>query len=369
MGCHEVMDKGTEKEERGSITMTLKEIASMAGVSVATVSYVLNNTAQVSEETRKRVEKIIKETGYRSNILAKSLRTNESFLIGVIVEDITVWHTAHIIDGINEIAEARGYNTILNNLRLLSKIESQFEHISNFQKDIDKAVDVLIGMQVDGIIYVGMHDRKISHVLHDIKKPVVYCYCYTDGEGSSVRYSNEKTVYQMTQMLISNGHKEFGVINGLKGSEPAALRFKGFQRALDEAGIELKPENIVCGNWKYREGKEAAGKLLSKKNFPTAIVAMNDDMAVGVYDAARELGLKIPDDISVTGFDNGDIVQYVTPRITTVERPLQEMGYRSMELLLESIHGTSVGDVNITLPCALIEGESVKNRSESEVYE
>lgn len=165
-----MMDKGTEKEERGSITMTLKEIASMAGVSAATVSYVLNNTAQVSEETRKRVEKIIKETGYRSNILAKSLRTNESFLIGVIVEDITVWHTAHIIDGINEIAEARGYNTILNNLRLLSKIESQFEHISNFQKDIDKAVDVLIGMQVDGIIYVGMHDRKISHVLHDIKK-------------------------------------------------------------------------------------------------------------------------------------------------------------------------------------------------------
>ena len=349
--------------------MTLKEIASMAGVSVATVSYVLNNTAQVSEETRKRVEKIIKETGYRSNILAKSLRTNESFLIGVIVEDITVWHTAHIIDGINEIAEARGYNTILNNLRLLSKIESQFEHISNFQKDIDKAVDVLIGMQVDGIIYVGMHDRKINHVLHDIKKPVVYCYCYTDGEGSSIRYSNEKTVYQMTQMLISNGHKEFGVINGLKGSEPAALRFKGFQRALDEAGIKLKPENNVCGNWKYREGKEAARKILNKKDFPTAIVAMNDDMAVGVYDAARELGLKIPDDISVTGFDNGDIVQYVTPRITTVERPLQEMGYRSMELLLESIHGTSVGDVNNTLPCALIEGESVKKRNDTEVYE
>ncbi len=344
--------------------MTLKEIASMAGVSVATVSYVLNNTAQVSDETRKRVEKIIKETGYRSNILAKSLRKNESFLVGVIVEDITVWHTAYIIDGINEIAEARGYNTILSNLRLLSKIESQFEHISNYQKDIDKAVDVLIGMQVDGIIYVGMHDRKISHVLQDIKKPVVYCYCYTDGEGSSVRYSNEKMVYQMTKMLIDNGHKDFGVINGLKDSEPAALRFKGVKRALNEAGLVLKAENIVCGNWKYREGKEAAVKLLDKKDFPTAIVAMNDDMAVGVYDAAKELGLKIPDDISVTGFDNADIVHYVTPRITTAERPLQEMGYRSMELLLESINGISVGDVNITLPCTMIDGESVKKLNE-----
>lgn len=340
--------------------MTLKEIASMAGVSVATVSYVLNNTAQISEETRQRVEKIIKETGYRSNILAKSLRKNESFLIGVVVEDITVWHTAHVIDGINEIAEARGYNTILSNLRLLSKIESQFEHISNYQKDIDKAVDVLIGMQVDGIIYVGMHDRKINHVLHDVKKPVVYCYCYTDGEGSSVRYSNEKTAYQITQMLIDKGHKEFGVITGLKESEPAALRLKGFKRALEEAGILLKEENIVCGNWKYQEGKAAARKLLGKEDYPTAIVAMNDDMAVGVYDAAKELGLLIPEDISVTGFDNADIVHYVTPRITTAERPLQEMGYRSMELLLDSIHRTSVEDVNITLPCVLIEGASVK---------
>lgn len=340
--------------------MTLKEIASMAGVSVATVSYVLNNTAQVSDETRKKVEKIIKETGYRSNILAKSLRRNESFLVGVIVEDITVWHTAYIIDGINEIAEARGYNTILSNLRLLNKIESQFEHISNYQKDIDKALDVMIGMQVDGIIYVGMHDRKISHILQNIKKPVVYCYCYTEGEGSSVRYSNEKTIYQMTQMLIEKGHKEFGVINGLKESEPASLRFDGFKKALKEAGILLKPENITCGNWKYREGREAAKKLLEKSDRPTAIVAMNDDMAVGVCDAAKELGFKIPDDISVTGFDNADIIQYVTPRITTVERPLQEMGHRSMELLFEGIKGTSVGDISITLPCTLIEGESVK---------
>lgn len=343
--------------------MTLKEIAAMAGVSVATVSYVLNNTAQVSDETRQKVEKIIKETGYRSNILAKSLRKNESRLIGVIVEDVTVWHTAYIIDGINEIAEARGYNIILSNLRFLSKIESQFEHISIFKKEIDKAVDVLIGMQVDGIIYVGMHDRKINDILHDMKKPVVYCYCYTDGERSSVRYSNEKSEYQLTQMLIQSGHRNFGVIYGLKESEPAKLRFKGLKKALDEADIELKSENIVYGNWTYKDGKEAGKKLLNKKDYPHAIIAMNDDMAVGANDAAKELGIRIPDDVSIIGFDNADIVHYVSPKITTVDRPLQEMGYRSMELLLDSISGASVGDVNITLPCALVEGESVKKRN------
>ena len=99
---------------------------------------------------------------------------------------------------------------------------------------------------------------------------------------------------------------------------------------------------------------------MNKSDHPTAIVAMNDDMAVGVRDAARELGLRVPDDVSVTGFDNSDIIQYVTPRITTVERPLQEMGYRAMELLLDHVSGVSVGDVSITLPCTLIEGESVK---------
>lgn len=343
--------------------MTLKEIAAMAGVSVATVSYVLNNTASISDETTEKILKIVKETGYRSNMLAKSLRKNESCLIGVIVEDITVWHTAYIIDGINEIADAKGYQTILSNLRLLSKIESQFDHISKFQDHIDKAVDILVGMQVDGIIYVGMHDRKINHVLRGINKPVLYCYCYTDGECSSVRYSNEKAAYQITKFLIEKGHSDFGVINGLEGSEPAALRYKGFMRALHEAGIELKQENITCGNWKYADGKKAAETLLNKTDFPHAIVAMNDEMAAGAYDAARDLNLRIPDDFSITGFDNADIIHHVSPRMMTVDRPLREMGYRSMELLLDSIVAKdNHADINITLPCTLIEGESVKSR-------
>lgn len=339
--------------------MTLKEIAEMAGVSAATVSYVLNNTAPVSPETREKIEKIIKETGYRSNILAKSLRKNETHLIGILVEDITVWHTAFIIDGINEIAEAKGYNTILCNLRLLSKIESQFDHLSDFQKDIDKAMDVMVGMQTEGIIYVGMHDRKINPAIQDIGKPIVYCYCYAENGSSSVRYSNEETAYQITKFLIESGHRNFGVINGLEGSEPAALRFEGFKRALSEAGIALNPENAACGSWKYQGGFEAAKKMLQKSNFPTAIVAMNDEMAVGVYDAAKEAGLRIPEDVSVTGFDNAEIIQHLSPRIMTAERPLQKMGHCSAEILLEHIHGKAKEGRNVILPCKIIKGESV----------
>lgn len=340
--------------------MTLKEIAAEAGVSVATVSYVLNNSAKVSDETRQRVEKIIKETGYRSNILAKSLRKNHSSLIGVIVEDVTVWHTAYIIDGINALAEEKGYQTILSNLRMLSKIESRFEDISKFQKDIDKAVDILLGMQVDGIIYVGMHDRLIQHVLEDVKKPVVYCYCYTTNEGSSVRYSNERSAYQMTGQFLEKGHKDFGVMMGLLSSEPAKFRLAGIKKALEEAELVLREENILQGEWKFKKAKEEAQKLFKRPDYPRAIIAMNDEMAMGVMAAASEAGLAIPQDVSICGFDNADIVHYAKPKLATVDRPLHEMGYRSMDILTEKIENNQTGDINITLPCHIIPGQSIR---------
>lgn len=342
--------------------MTLKEIASRAGVSVATVSYVLNNSAKVSEETRQRVERIIKETGYRSNMIAQSLRKNRTSLVGVLVEDVTVWHTAYIIDGINILSEEKGYQTILSNLRLCTKIESEFDHISQYIDEINKAVDILLGMQVDGIIYVGMHDRKISDVLHVIDKPVIYCYCYTDGEGSSsVRYSNMNSAYEMTKLFLKKGHREFAVVKGHEKSEATYLRMKGIEKALAEENITLDPEYVINGKWKYKETREQALDLLQKKGCPKAFIAMNDDMAVAIRDAAWELGLQVPEDISISGFDYSDIVHYGVPRIATVDRPLQEMGYKAMELMLNKIEGADNVDINLTLPCKIIEGTSIKN--------
>ncbi|MCC8066594.1 MAG: LacI family transcriptional regulator [Clostridiales bacterium] len=338
--------------------MTLKEIAELAGVSTATVSYVLNGSARVSEETKQKIEKIVQETGYRSNLLAKSLRKSRTSLVGVLVEDVTVWHVAHIIDGINALAEEKGYHTILSNLRLLSKIGSRFEDITKYQGDIDRAVDVLTRMQVDGILYVGMHDREIDEVLHDIDKPIVYCYSYTLNEGSSVRYSNEKAAYQITERFLEKGHREFAVVRGLD-SEPATLRMRGITRALKEADIMLSEENIICGDWEYDVTLEAARKVLERPDHPKAFIAMNDMMAVAVRNAARELGLRVPEDISVSGFDNADIVRYVQPKITTVAQPLHDMGYRAMEILLDKIENGDDGDVSITLPCKIIEGASI----------
>lgn len=341
--------------------MTLKEIAERAGVSTATVSYVLNGSPKIGEETRRRVEKIIKEAGYHSNFLAQGLRTNKTYLVGVIVEDITVRHMPYIIDGINEAADKTSYEILLSNLRLLSKIESQFEHISKFQKDIDKAVDTLMHMQVDGIIYVGMHDRMIRDVLHDVDKPVVYCYCYTYGEGSSVGYSNEKVAFELTNEFIHKGHRRFGIMKGAESSEPCQLRMKGIKTALDEAGVVLDPAAVKVGDWQYSTAKKAATELLQQNENLDAVIAMNDDMAVGCMDAARKLGISVPQDLSLSGFDNSAIIQYVTPRITTVDRPLREMGARAMELLIDKMEKKTNEDINITLPCRIIEGDSIRD--------
>ena len=340
--------------------MTLKEIEAQAGVSVATVSYVLNGTAKVSDETRRRVEKIIKETGYKANILARGLRTSKSSLVGVMIEDITVSHTAFIIDGINEIAEKRGYQTVLSNLRLLSKIDAEFEHITEYQDDIDREVALLLAMQVDGIIYVGMHDRSIPDVLHDLSKPVVYCYCYTSNEGSSVTYGNEKAAYQITRMFLQKGHSDFVVLKGNEASEATAHRMRGIERALKEYEVELKKENIIVGNWKYKETVEAIEPIFEREVLPTAFVAMNDEMAVAVMDVAKKHGLSIPEDISLSGFDNADIVHYSTPRLTTVDRPLQQMGYRALEMLIDKIEKGDEGEMNLILPCKVIEGTSIR---------
>lgn len=355
--------------------MTLKEIAEEAGVSTATVSLVMSDSSRISSKTKERVRKVIKEKGYRSNMLAGSLRKSRSGLIGILVEDITVPHTAFIIDGINRYAEEKNYNTILGNLRLQSKISSHFDEIEEYREGIQRSMETLLSLQVDGIIYIGMHDRRMENVLAGSDKPVVYCYCYTEDEKeASIRYDNEKVVNLLTREIVDLGHKRIAVINGAKGSEPAQLRFQGFCKALRDAKIDLPNNWNEQGNWNFQGGRNAAIRLLTGKDAgtkkdilpeelrPSVIVCMNDEMAVGVYTAAAELGLRIPEDLSVTGFDNADFAQHLVPPLTTVERPLHQMGYRALDLLIQRIQGEESEALNVTYSCKIIEGNSVADK-------
>jgi LacI family transcriptional regulator len=339
----------------------LKDIAEKAGVSTATVSYVLNNKGNVSEETRKKILKILDELEYKPNQIAKSLKTRKTSTVGVIVEDITVFNAPEIIDGINECAEEHGFSILLTNLRLYKRIGNNFSNVDKCKHLITNAVDSLLSKQVDGIIYIGVHTRNVTGLISEIDKPLVYTYCFADS-GYSVNYDDEFASFEATNYLIEMGHRKIALISGLIDSIPAHERFNGYHKALMKHQLILNPSYVKTGDWSYESGYKMAKDLLQQKEPPTAILAMNDLMAGGVLEACRELGIQVPQDLSVIGFDNRECSLYYTPKLTTMDLPLRKMGAKSMEKILRLLNGESETiEMNTKLRCRLIVRESVSS--------
>lgn len=342
---------------------TIKDVAEKAGVSIATVSYVLNNSVKISEETRQKVLKAARELNYSPNKIAKSLKTKKTHTIGVITEDITVFSTPDIIDGINRFTEEYSYHVILNNLRLYKRLGNDYSKIGKYIDEINEVVRVLISRQIEGIIYVGAHPRDVSGIIDNFNIPIVYTYCYSSNkEDYSVNYNDELAAYEATEHLIQMGHEKIGVITGLIDSLSCQRRLKGYQNALMNYDLNFDPRYVKVGNWEYDSGYTQGKELLSMTDRPTAIFAMNDLMAGGVIDAATELGIDIPRDLSLVGFDNKECSFFYIPKLTTMALPLSEMGKKSAEILINLINNKKVKDNRIELKCNLIERNSVAVR-------
>lgn len=340
--------------------VTIKQIAQKAGVSTATVSYVLNNTGNISEGTRKKVLKILKEYNFKPNRIAKSLRVNRTNMIGVIVEDMTAHHAPWIINGINEYADQHGYHIILSNLRLFDKIGNRFEELSQYKDNINEAINIISSTKVDGVIYLAMHDRKIEGLFENIDLPVVYTYCYTNEEDDlSVTYENQNIAREATRYLIEQGHKKIAVISGPINSMPSHQRMIGFQTALMESGLEMKPEYLKIGDWNYEFGQRMCLELMELPDRPTAIFAMNDMMALGALEAASKSNIHVPEDLSIIGFDNIESSLYSNPKLTTIDLPLKKMGYAAAEDIDNRLLGKPIANNSLVLPCTLIKRESV----------
>ena len=336
----------------------LKDIAEKVNVSTATVSNVLNGTGNISDETRKRVMEVVKDLDYQPNNIAKSLKMKRTNTIGVIVEDITIFNTPQIIDGINEYAAENGWSIILTNMRLYKTVPSESTSKEYCRKMVPNAVRDLISKQVDGIIYIGMHPRDMTGIFPEVKKPIVCTYSYTtEPDTYSINYNNESTAYKATQYLIGKGHKKIALISGLIDSAPSRGRFNGYYKALEDNNIPFNPDLVKTGDWELMSGYLQA-KNLFEKEYPTAILAMNDLMAAGVYEACKELQLSIPEDVSVMGIDDREMAFYLSPKLTTMKLPLVQMGKFSMETISTIINNSIMEPVNL-LECKLIERESV----------
>ncbi|WP_139992971.1 LacI family DNA-binding transcriptional regulator [Paenibacillus paridis] len=337
--------------------ISIKDIAAKAQVSTATVSYVLNGTRNVKQNTRERVLQVIEEMNYKPNNAAQSLKRRRTNTIGVIAEDVTVFNVPEIIDGIHDCAERLDMHILLTNMRLDKRIRHSLDDMDTYRQYAESAVSELLSKQVEGIIYIGVHPRDLTGLCDTSGKPIVYTYSYTQS-NPSIQYDDEQAAYDAMKHLIDKGHSRIAIISGIMNSIPSRLRFNGFYKAVTEFELPFDPLLIKMGDWEAESGYQLTKELLGLSVPPTAILAMNDVMAVGVMRAAFEMGFAIPEQLSVMGFDNREFTQYLIPRITTMDLPLHEIGYQAMEAISRILQGEDA-QISEKPLCRLVERDSV----------
>lgn len=316
--------------------MTIKEIAKECNVSIATVSNILNNKGKVGEETRRMVLETIEKMNYVPNVAAKNLKQRTSRTIGIITEDLTVFNTPEIVDGIDEYLEGRGYNFLLSNLRIYRKYGEGFYDHEEFKGNLEDELEIMRANQVEGIIYVSAHSRNLSSILaQDASMPVVVVYGFA-SDIPSVTFHDEAAAYVVVDRLLRTETDRLGIIAADRSSLHTSERLLGCQKAMYRKGILYNPELIYYGDWSRESGYQAAKSLLEQG--VKVLFSMNDNMAMGVYDYAAKMGLVIGRDLYVGGIGShfGNLLR---PRLITVEMPLFEMGQKAGEIILGIIEG------------------------------
>lgn len=335
------------------MSLTIKDIAKMAGVSISSVSRVLNSkTNGISESTRQRVLEVIKQNNYRPNAIARSMITKNTKTIGLIIPDIRNPFFSDLARGIEDVASESKYSVLL----------------CNTDSTLGKIIDYLWLLKeknVDGMIF-ACSDPTLNQEVHTFVKqnniPVVIVdRGLEDQMYSGVFINNEKSSYMATKHLLDLSHTRIGCIIGSRSIKNSNERLEGYFKAHKELGVPVDKSLIKAGNYVMEGGYQAAKELLKNKDV-TALFAFNDLMAFGVYQATEELGLKIPDDISVVGFDNLKYNLLLHPKLTTIEQPIYEIGEVATKLLLEQIEeGKNDQIKSVFLDTKLIVRESTKN--------
>ncbi|WP_104182081.1 LacI family DNA-binding transcriptional regulator [Arthrobacter sp. B0490] len=335
----------------------IRDVAAAAGVSVTTVSHILNDTphARASDETRKKVRDAAAALGYGPNRMAQGLRTQRSAMIGLLSEDIaTTPHAGMIIKGAEETARQHDYTLV----------------IINTDKDADtqskrRDVDALLERQVDGILYATMYHRAVSLPPRLFEIPAVLIDS-TDKTGLVPCTIPDEQGGAQTAVtaLLDAGHRSIGFVNNTDDVPATHGRLQGYREALQGAGIAYAPDFVAARESEAAGGYAAAMELLTRNDRPTALFCYNDRMAMGAYRAASELGLSIPGQLSVIGFDNQKLIaEGLHPGLTTVALPHYEMGAWAVQTLIRLIEGHDeeklLADKPTILSCPLVRRDSV----------
>jgi LacI family transcriptional regulator len=325
--------------------VTLAQVANLAGVSPTTVSHVLSGKRMVGAVTRGHVQDAIRTLGYRPNNIARSLRTSRSRMVAVVVPDITNPFYSVLTRGLADGVYDAGYGTYVCNTDSLPERETTF-------------LEDVLDRGVDGIVMASVHLSGNGVVASGPGTPMVYIGgAFDHPDADLVTADDEVGSHSATRHLISRGSRQIAMIQG--PPETGSARDEGYRRALAESEREFDSSLMVRGDWTRQGGRNAMHALMAMADRPDAVFCANDLTAIGAVDAARDLGLSIPADVAVVGFDDVDAATIVSPTLTTVRNPAYDSGYAAGQLLLSRMLGdyTEEGRT-VVLPCPLIRRES-----------
>jgi LacI family transcriptional regulator len=339
---------------RATHKITIFDVASDAGVSYATVSRVINNDPHVKPETRQRIVDTMDRMGYVVNRQARSLASGRSQMIGLLVPDLGTGYIGEIIRGIDTELEISQYDVMLYTTHRRETKEANY-------------VATLVQGMVDGLLLVlprnpqlfldFLRQRRFPHVLIDHQG--------IDEKGPAVGATNWQGAYTATEYLIKLGHRRIGFISGWMDLGCARDRLAGYQSALRTHHIPVEPDLVYEGDFHQPAGYEGASAFLKLPVPPTAIFASNDVMAMGAIEAVRVHGLRIPEDISILGFDDIPQVATLHPGLTTVRQPLEQMGRVAAQMLLDFLKDPQKKTQRLELPTELIVRDSCREPRQS----
>jgi len=304
---------------------TIRDVARAAGVSVATVSRVFNASGPVKEETQRRIREVALKLRYSPNGAARSLTTNRTSTLGVLLPDLYGEFFSEVIRGVDQMAQDHGYHILVSSSH-------------NVPSEIAAALTAMRG-RVDGVVIMSpaIDAATLAENL-PTTLPVVLLNCAVEGtEFDALGIDNYGGAHSMVRHLVVSGRRRIAIICGAPGNGDADARLQGYRAALDEAGIERRAEWEIAGDFLERSGYTAAERLLRLSPRPDAIFAANDSMAIGAMSALQAVGCRVPDDMAVTGFDDIPISRYMSPPLTTVRIDIAGLGGRAVRALVRAV--------------------------------
>ncbi len=333
-------------------TITIQDVAKTAGVSVSTVSRVLNGKVDVASDTQNRILSVIDDLGFTTNLAARSMRSHKKNLVGLIMPDIAYPFAIEVMKGVNRAIAESEFDLLVYTTGDVRKSGRAFHE--------QKYVSLLTNSISDGVIIVAPVAGEFN-----IDAPIVSIDPLASNPNyPAVHATNYQGAMEAMAYLLKLGHKRIGFISGRAELESSNRRVKGYREALEKAGLPIDEQLIASGDYTTETGISGARQLLALEHPPTAIFASNDQMAMGVFQVAQEMGLRIPDDLSVIGFDNITESKYMG--LTTVDQFISEMGYVATQMLIKLINGVQLDDQTYRMQTQLVIRNSCREVTRSQ---